>query len=158
MILYRVSNHADLTGKGGELADGRWHTRQLGRRIVYLSDHPALCLLEILVHISERDWLPDWYQLLSVDVPEHTIERLEPEALSEGWQNDLTITHQIGNSWLASKRSGLLVPSVIVPASMNCIINPLAPGIKALDVQVLGRFPIDKRLKRVQSDDVQRVQ
>jgi RES domain-containing protein len=67
LILYRVSNHADLTGKGGELADGKWHTRQLGRRIVYLSDHPALCLLEILVHISERDWLPDWYQLLSVD-------------------------------------------------------------------------------------------
>jgi RES domain-containing protein len=156
--LYRVSNHADLTGKGGELADGRWHTRQLGRRIVYLSDHPALCLLEILVPISERDWLPDWYQLLSANVPDHLIERLEPETLSEGWQNDPTITQQIGNSWLASEKSGLLVPSVIVPASMNCIINPLAPGIKALDVQVVGRFPFDKRLKRVQSDDVQRVQ
>jgi RES domain-containing protein len=94
----------------------------------------------------------------TVDVPEHLIERLEPEALSEGWQNDLTITQQIGNSWLGSERSGLLVPSGIVPVSMNCIINPLAPGIKALDVQVVGRFSFDKRLKRVQSDDVQRVQ
>jgi RES domain-containing protein len=71
LILYRVSNHADLTGKAAEIVDGRWHRRQLGRRIVYLSDHPALCLLEILVHISETDWLPDSHQLLSVEVPQH---------------------------------------------------------------------------------------
>lgn len=148
MILYRVSNHADLTGKGGEIADGRWHTRQLGRRIVYLSDHPALCLLEILVHISETDWLPDSYQLLSVEVPQHLIEWLQQQALHEGWQNDLTTTQQIGNNWLASQKGSLLVPSVVAPASMNCILNPLVSEIKALSVQVVGRFPFDRRLLR----------
>jgi RES domain-containing protein len=146
LILYRVSNHADLTGKGGELADGRWHTRQSGRRIVYLSGHPALCLLEILVHISEKDSLPDSYQMLSVEVPDRLIERFPPEELPDGWQNNLTVTQQIGNNWLASLRGGLLVPSMVAPASMNCLLNPSVPEIKELNVQVVGRFPFDKRL------------
>jgi RES domain-containing protein len=133
-------------GKGGELADGRGHTRQLGRRIVYLSEHPALCLLEILIHISEKDWLPDSYQLLSVEVPEYLIERLPPNALSDGWQNNLTAAQQIGNHWLASSKGGLLVPSIVAPASMNCLLNPSVPAIRALEVQGVGRFPFDKRL------------
>lgn len=146
MILYRISNHADLTGKGGELAEGRWHTRQSGRRIVYLSDHPALALLESLVHMSERDWFPDSYQMLSVDVPDSLIARLSPEALADGWQNNLATTQQIGNHWLASLKGGLLVPSAVAPASMNCLLNPSVPEIKALDVEVVGRFPFDQRL------------
>ena len=50
MELWRISNYADLSGAGdGLLAAGRWHTR--GRRIVYLADHPASALLEMLVHM-----------------------------------------------------------------------------------------------------------
>jgi RES domain-containing protein len=101
-----------------------------------------------LVHFSETDWLPDSYQLLSVEVPQHLIERLQPEALHEGWQSDLTTTQQIGNNWLAAQKGGLLVPSVVVPAFMNCILNPLVPEFKALNVQVVGRFPFDRRLLR----------
>lgn len=148
MILYRISNYADLTGKGGELADGRWHTRQLGRRIVYLSDHPALCILEILVHMGEKEWFPDSYQMLSVDVPDALIQRLQPEELPNGWQTNLAVTQQIGNKWLASLKGGLLVPSVVAPASMNCLLNPSAPEIKGLTVHVVGRYPFDKRLLR----------
>ncbi len=42
MILWRISNHDDLVGLGGEKADGRWHSAARGKRIVYLSEHPAL--------------------------------------------------------------------------------------------------------------------
>jgi len=148
LILYRVSNHTGLTGKGGELADGRWHTRQLGRRIVYLSDHPALCLLEILVHIENEEQMPDTYQLLSVDVPDRLIEPLDRESLPDGWQNNPAATQLIGNDWLASKKGGLIVPSVVVPVAMNCLLNPLVHEIKALPTRVVGRFPFDKRLLR----------
>jgi len=47
MELWRISNYADLSGAGGLQAAGRWHTR--GKRIVYLADHPASALLEMLV-------------------------------------------------------------------------------------------------------------
>ena len=45
MRLWRISDFADLAGEGGLLVSGRWHSR--GRRIVYLSDHPATALIEI---------------------------------------------------------------------------------------------------------------
>lgn len=148
MILYRVSNFADLTGKGGELADGRWHTRQHGRRIVYLSDHPALCLLEMIVHVSREEEMPDTYQLLSVDLSDDLVEQVKPGLLSDGWQSDPTVTQRIGNSWLLEgKSAGLLVPSVIVPVAHNCLINPLLPAVASLRPEVVGRFPFDTRLR-----------
>ena len=147
MILYRVSNYADLAGKGGELADGRWHTRQQGRRVVYLSDHPALCLLETIVHVGREEELPDSYQLLSVDLPDDLIEQIEESLLSEGWRSDPTVTQQIGNSWLSEgKTAGLLVPSVIVPVAHNCLLNPLVPAVATLRPEIVGRFPFDARL------------
>ena len=50
MRLWRISNHASLTGEGGLYASGRWHTR--GQRVVYLADHPASALLEVMVHLE----------------------------------------------------------------------------------------------------------
>jgi hypothetical protein len=49
--------------------------------------------------------------------------------------------HGFGNHWLASLKGGLLVPPV-VPSSMNCLLNPSATEIKALNVQVVGSAPI----------------
>jgi RES domain-containing protein len=147
LILYRVSNHADLTGRGGEFADGRWHTRQQGRRVVYLADHPALCLLETIVHVERDDEMPDTYQLLSVEIPDHLIEPIDSSLLSLDWQANIALTQDIGNNWLsASSKAGLLVPSVIVPVGKNCILNPLVPEIANIKPQVVGRFPFDKRL------------
>jgi RES domain-containing protein len=149
LILYRVSNYADLAGRGGELADGRWHTRQQGRRIVYLSDHPALCLLETIVHVGREEELPDSFQLLSVDLGDDLIEEIEESLLSESWRSDPTITQQIGNSWLSEgKTAGLLVPSVIVPVAHNCLLNPLVPAVASLRPEIVGRFPFDARLLR----------
>jgi RES domain-containing protein len=147
LILYRVSNFPDLTGKGGELADGRWHTRQPGRRVVYLSDHPALCVLEAIVHVSREEELPDTYQLLSLDLSDDLIEQVEENLLPEDWRSDPTITQRIGNSWLLEARSaGLLVPSVVVPVAHNCLFNPLVPAVAGLRPEVVARFPFDARL------------
>jgi RES domain-containing protein len=149
LILYRASNHADLAGKGGEVADGRWHTRRQGRRIVYVSDHPALCLLESLVHVEREQDLPNSYQLLSVDVPDRLIETLDADRLAHDWRTNPRATQEIGNEWLrAGKAGALLVPSVIVPIGRNCLLNPLVAGISDLKPTVVGRFPFDPRLVR----------
>ncbi|MBS1821758.1 MAG: RES family NAD+ phosphorylase [Acidobacteria bacterium] len=148
MILYRISNHKDLSGMGGELADGRWHTRQKGRRIVYTSDHPALCILEILVHL-DKDEIPGDYQLLRIDVPDRLIESAGP-MLSEyrsGALDNILLTQKIGNQWLSgTQKGGLLVPSVLVPFAQNCILNPSLPAIASIKPEVAGRFPFDRRL------------
>ena len=68
MAFWGISNYADLRGVGGLRAPGRWH--YAGQPIVYLAGHPALALLEILVHLETADigQLPDRYQLLRVEV------------------------------------------------------------------------------------------
>ena len=63
MKVWRISNHGDLSGRGGLRAAGRWHCA--GRPIVYLAEHPASALLEVLVHfdIGDVSALPVAYQL-----------------------------------------------------------------------------------------------
>src|SRR3954452_12552422 len=123
MDVWRISNYADLSGVGGVRAGGRWHTR--GRRIVYLADHPASALLEMLVHV-DRDLLPTTYRLLRVIVPETiAIEAVGADTLTADWQNQPATTRDIGDQWLDRSSSSLLqVPSVIVPRARNFLFNP----------------------------------
>jgi RES domain-containing protein len=69
-LLWRISNRCDLEGVGGEKADGRWHTAARGKRIVYLSEHPAVALVEVLANLHTNPKLfPDSYQLIKVMTP-----------------------------------------------------------------------------------------
>jgi len=149
MILYRISNHADLTGKGGELAEGRWHTLRPGKRIVYLSDHPALCLLEMLVQVDRESEMPDSFQLLSAEVPDQLLQKLDPSSLPDAWWQKRTLTQQLGDEFLEERQSpALLIPSALVPIAWNCLLNPLHPEAAALKIQTLGRFLLDPRFSR----------
>jgi len=133
---------------GGELADGRWHTRAPGRRIVYLSDNPAQCLLEMLVHLDREQYFPSTFQLLSVEIPDHHVITVGTiSGLIQDWPQHSEHTQGIGNQWLDSAKSmAMLVPSVVMPVGWNCLLNPRVPGAAALQVSNLGRFPLDKRL------------
>jgi RES domain-containing protein len=53
MALWRISNHADPSGRGGLTASARWHNQ--GRSIVYPAETPAGALIEILVHLEVRE-------------------------------------------------------------------------------------------------------
>src|SRR5260370_5204146 len=100
MRLWRISNFANLSGEGGLRASGRWHSR--GRRVVYLSDHPASALLEVLVHLEvDVEDLPVSYQLLAVDFPDDLrFETIAMDALPPDWRTKSLATPQLGNRWL----------------------------------------------------------
>ena len=60
--LWRISNCCDLEGIGGEKADGRWHTAARGKRILYLSEHPAIALIEVLANLhTNPNLIPETY-------------------------------------------------------------------------------------------------
>ena len=64
---WRISEHADLSGMGGEYRDGRWHNARPETPIVYLSETTAAAILEVLVHLDGRlDEFPRTYQLLRI--------------------------------------------------------------------------------------------
>lgn len=132
---------------GGLQAAGRWHHR--GKVIVYLADHPASCILEMLVHL-DRDLIPDTYRLLRIRVPRSiAVETIGP--LPTDWQRQVSLTRQLGDNWLDRQSSAVMeTPSVIVPHGRNYCLNPNHPDAPdvvitetvdaAFDRRLLGKF------------------
>jgi RES domain-containing protein len=148
--LWRISDFADLSGEGGRIADGRWHS--VGRPIVYLADHPASALLENLVHLEiDPEDLPDTYQLIEVDVPDTVeMDELDPGKLTKAndkWRNDLAFTRSQGDAWLSGGRTALLrPPSVMLPKARNVLLNPAHKDAKRVRIVGTARPPYDRRL------------
>jgi RES domain-containing protein len=149
VILWRISNHATLDGGGGLRAPGRWHSRR--RRIVYCAPNPATALLEVLVHAEiDAEDLPIALRFLEIEAPDSVpVENVDARSLGSGWQRNTETTQPIGDSWLLSGRTALLhVPSAIVPATWNVLINPKHPDSARIRVVRVHEQPIDRRLPR----------
>jgi RES domain-containing protein len=140
--LWRISNHADLSGRGGLLGEGRWHRK--GVSVVYCSDHPSTALLEVLVHIDAED-ISSTYQLLKIRCPDD----LPTYSASEGRGtfDDVAYTRKLGSTLLASEQYCLLdVPSVVMPVARNILINPLHPAASEIGIEAKFEFAFDQRL------------
>jgi RES domain-containing protein len=147
VILWRASNHSTLDGGGGLGAPGRWHTQ--GRRVVYCAPNPATALLEVLVHAKvDIEDIPAKFLYLEIEVPDTlSIDNVDPGTLGHKWPADLTGTRRAGDRWLRSGRTALLrVPSVIVPATWNVLLNPLHPESAQVRVLRVHSHAIDPRL------------
>jgi RES domain-containing protein len=143
VILWRAARRpfADLSGEGGRLHSGRWHSG--GRAIVYLAEHPALCLLEVRVNLAVApDLVPRNYVLMEVDcrdlaAEECPIDPHDPDAPS------------YGDAWLATRRTPLLrVRSAVAPRSWNVLLNPEHEDAGAARIVSLHPFAFDARLFR----------
>jgi RES domain-containing protein len=148
--LWRISNYVDLSGEGGRGFSARWHSE--GRLVVYLADSPAGALLERLVHMTdmiEDAFLPRFYQLLQISVPdEAAIKQLNTLAPTD-WKEHAEFTRALGDAWLASLETPLArVPSAIVPRTWNYLLNPEHPDAKQVAVAEVIREQFDNRLFR----------
>jgi RES domain-containing protein len=148
VIVWRISNYLDLSGKGGLRAPARWHNA--GAPVVYTANSPASALLEVLVHLELNipEHLPDSYQLLRIDVPNSvSITDLEEASFAPDWRNLLELTRSVGDNWLSMSGSAILsVPSAIVPHTQNYLINPSHRDTKKIKINSHGNFPFDFRL------------
>ena len=145
MILWRISNHLELTGKGGLIAPGRWHTR--GVPIVYLADSPTSALLEFLVHleISERK-VPETYTLLEIAVDDQAaVHEIDPEIAD--WRQNQNLTRGLGDAWLAAKETLLAkVRSAIAPRTWNFLLNPVHEANAQSRIASVSQQRFDTRL------------
>lgn len=147
MIVWRISHHATLDGRGGLKASARWHNK--GCRIVYCAPNPAAALLELLVHAEiDLEDFPGAYTLLKIEIPhELFVEELDLNVLPQGWAQSLEVTRAIGDEWLVSMRSALLrVPCVIVPETWNVLINPTHEHSQRIQIVDSQRYAIYGRL------------
>jgi len=146
--VWRISNYADLSGKGARGASGRWHT--LGSLVVYLAENPASAMLERVVHLTDRNEegiLPRFFQLLQVSVPDEI--RIKPlSALARvDWKEHPESTQPIGDAWLASLETPLArVPSALVPRTWNYLLNPVHPDAMQIQIVEVINEHFDNRL------------
>jgi RES domain-containing protein len=145
MILWRISRHLDLTGRGGLLYAGRWH--HAGAPVVYLAESPAGALLETCVHTSAND-IPPSFTLLKVAGPDLPFDSISMASLEIGWPSRAEITRDAGSAWLRRGASLLLsVPSALIPETANFLFNPLHADAPQFRIEDSFVYPFDARLK-----------
>jgi RES domain-containing protein len=142
MRLWRISNFADLSGRGGMVSAGRWNVKNTP--IVYCADHPATALLEILVHVDAED-LPPAYQLLEIEVPDAV--SVAVPVLPSDWRDDLDATRQLGTDFVSAATHAVMeVPCVIVPFTKNYLLNPALLLREKIKIASTTVHPVDARL------------
>jgi len=112
--------------------------------VVYLASSLALAVLETRVHL-EVTATQEPYVALEFVLPAELVE--DTPRLPENWLVDREITQRLGSQWLRAGTSlALRVPSVIIPAEPNYLLNPLHP--EAAQVKQLRHleFAWDERL------------
>lgn len=149
MIVYRLSKAKysnDLSGKGAELAGGRWNSK--GTAFIYTGQSIALCMAEVAVHIP-LGIIPSDYELITLEIPDNEILELKKQDLPEDWKSlpNSYASQSIGDEFVKNGKFLILkVPSAVVQGEFNYLINPQHPKIKKVKIKKTESFSFDHRL------------
>ena len=135
-----------LSGRGASIAGGRWNSP--GTRVGYAASSRALAALEMLVHVT-RETVPPDMVFVPIDVPDRLVR--EASGLPADWA-ELPYgpeARRFGDRWAENGRSlALAVPSIVVPAERNLLINPRHRAFSRVRVGATEPFEFDRRLLR----------
>ena len=134
-----------FTGEGARLYGGRWNRK--GVPMVYTAGSQSLATLEMLV---QDEPLRARYVMIPVTLPKNLkIERVTGGELPADWR-DLAAREQlqaIGTAWAKRKSSAVLaVPSTVIPAEHNYLLNTLHPSFSKIETGEPQDFITDLRL------------
>jgi RES domain-containing protein len=146
VIAYRLhsSRYRANSGKGAAIRGGRWNPA--GTEAIYTAASRSLAALEILVHYSV---LPKDFVVTPVRIPDSVIEEARMDDLPSDWQAQPGLTVTFGWSWIHNERSAVLsVPSSIILAERNYILNPAHPQFGDIEFLTSEPFYFNPRLKQ----------
>lgn len=150
MIVYRLSRgpyRNDLSGRGAEIAGGRWNSK--GTAILYTSESIALCTVEVAVHMP-LGIVPKDYYLVRIEIPDAASIKELPEAeLPADWKSfpHANSTQELGDAFVhEAEHLVLKVPSATVQGTYNYLLNPRHPDFHQVKVLDSLLFEFDKRL------------
>ncbi|MBY8605978.1 RES family NAD+ phosphorylase [Burkholderia arboris] len=148
MKLFRIADtrHTIWSGAGAMLVGGRFNSP--GRPVIYAASTFAGAMLEVLVH-ARIGKVPRTHGWVEATVPDDVgVEHHTAETLPREWDTAaLQVARQFGDAWLTESRTALLIiPSVVVRAEFNVLVNPAHPD--AARIVVTDPQPVvwDERL------------
>jgi RES domain-containing protein len=130
------------------LYGARWNSP--GIAAVYASETRALSVLEILVGIRSTRAI-DAYVLIPIRFDDSIVDSVQSDQLPEDWRKSPPppSTQRIGDDWVMRQRSAILrVPSAIIPAQFNYVINPVDAAFAQVQIGEHEEITIDPRLLR----------
>lgn len=116
--------------------------------MVYTAGSQSLAVLEMLVHLENSDLL-EKYVFLEVILDEAMVTVVAAADLLRNWRADPAPLklRAIGDDWVASGASVVLrVPSSVIPAEYNYLLNPKHPDFAKLKFGKAVPFRYDARL------------
>ena len=151
MIAWRVEKKkwlaAAKTGEGARSAGGRWNSH--GLSLIYASAHLSLAVLEILVHAPLPSQRLAPRARARISIPDTLFEEVMLRSLPAEFGPDLpyAVTQAIGDRWIREQHSAaLVVPSAIVPAEHNILLNPEHPDFSKCGWGRFEDIQLDPRL------------
>jgi RES domain-containing protein len=138
-----------FSGEGAKLYGGRWNSR--GTAVIYTAATRSLAMLEVLVHLrGGRQMTPLIpFLLYPVTFDESLVEAAQEHPLPQDWDHEppLQSSQSFGDRWASACSSAVLaVPSVIIPAELNYLLNPRHPRFPKLKIGKPEPCRIDPRL------------
>jgi RES domain-containing protein len=136
---------AAFSGEGARLYGGRWNRK--GVPMVYTAGSRSLAVLEALVQDQP---LRARYQMIPAMLPNDLeIECIAPDALPTNWRS-LAAREElqaIGSEWAKGESTAVLaVPSAVIPAETNYLLNPLHPQFGMIEIGEAEQLVTDLRL------------
>ena len=136
-----------FSGEGARRYGGRWNPK--GCEVVYTAESQSLALLELMV---QDDPLRAHYILIPAHLPSGLPEtRIDAEQLPGDWRTigARDVLQDLGAAWLQAAATAVLsVPSAVVPAERNYLLNPRHPDFAHIRIGTPQSLQTDTRLLR----------
>lgn len=135
-----------FSGEGARLYGGRWNAK--GTAMVYTAQTQSLALLEMLVQDA---LLRARYVMIPAHIPDKIVAQIDSATLPSDWRDISARSElqQLGSAWALSKTSAVLaVPSAVVPAETNYLLNPTHKDFSSIMIGAHEEWLTDTRLMR----------
>ncbi|MEN8203356.1 MAG: RES family NAD+ phosphorylase [Bacteroidota bacterium] len=129
MKLFRITRkqYSSRLEASGTVA--RWNLN--GQYVVYTGSTRSLSTLELLVHRKNINLAGEYTcMVISAADNDHLVQQIRMADLPDNWRSRkaLPVLQQIGTDWYNSRKSLFLkVPSAVIPAEYNFLINTRHP-------------------------------
>jgi RES domain-containing protein len=135
-----------FNGEGARRFGGRWNSP--GVPMVYTAQSQSLAALEILVNMESGELLRH-YVVIEVVIDPALIIKIEGSTLPRNWRTDPPPRkiRAMGDLWIRQSSSAVLqVPSSVVPAERNFLLNPRHSDFHKVHIGKPISFRLDQRL------------
>jgi RES domain-containing protein len=133
---------------------GRWNYD--GEFVVYAGSNRSLCSLENMVHKMGQGVMGARFTVMVLELPDEVgVTPITLRDLPADWNlgSNYSVTQPLGSRWYEAGQTLLLkVPSAVVPAENNFVINARHPDFAKVKIKAREPFQYDHRFLQMDKE------